>query len=304
MGIEQVIGQGINDFLGGLSRTLGAQHPAEAGPGARPADGGWDASVGGSTPHRGLDRALADVAGAAYDPSRGEASGWRRLGDGELAQAGIDAGLQYRDGMLAGVYTDGNGHYAVAYAGNTGEDVPTVIAQSAGVDTHQVNNAVALARQVESAYGGDNVVFTGHSMGGALAGAAAAATDSTSVVFNAQGVHDNTLSRLGLDPDATRAAMAGRSRAYGVDGDWATHVQNDIPFTNALPDALGADLRIANPEGISNLVNAHNLGPIIGAFDQGLAIRQGNSQPQLFEEPIQDLFNTFTGFLQGIPFRV
>src|SRR5690606_27177132 len=120
--------------------------------------------------------------------------------------------------------------------------------QSAGVGTAQVNNAVDLAHQVENAFGGDNVIYTGHSMGGALAGAAAAATGSTSVVFNAQGVHDNTLARLGLDPAATRSAMAQNSRAYGVDGDWATHLQNDIPFTNALPDALGADLRLANPE--------------------------------------------------------
>jgi len=302
MGIEHVIQQGLNDLLGGI---LGAQRPAETGPGARPAaDGGWDASVGGSSPHRGLDRALADVAGAAYDPSRGSASGWRRLGDGELARAGINPDLQYRDGMLAGVYTDGNGHYTVAYAGNTGEDVPTVIAQSAGVGTRQVDNAVDLAHQVENAFGGDNVIYTGHSMGGALAGAAAAATGSTSVVFNAQGVHDNTLARLGLDPGATRAAMAQNSRAYGVDGDWATHLQNDIPFTNALPDALGADLRLANPEGLSNLVNAHNLGPIIGAFDQGLAIRSGNDHPQLFEQQAQDVLNGLTGFLRSLPIRI
>ncbi len=301
MGIEQVFGQGVSHFLEGI---LGGGRPAETGAAPRQADSGWDASVGGKSPDRGFDRSMAKLAEAAYDPARTNVEGWRRLGDGELAQAGIDPGLQYRDGMLAGVYTDGSGHYAVAYAGNTGEDVPTVVAQSAGVDTRQANDAVDLARQVENAYGGDNVVFTGHSMGGALAGVAAAATDSTSVVFNSQGVHDNTLSRLGLDPSATRAAMAERSRAYGVDGDWATHLQNDIPFTNALPDALGADLRIANPEGISNLVNAHNLGPIIGAFDQGLSIRDGSGQPQLFEQPMENLFNAFTGLLQGLPFRV
>jgi hypothetical protein len=305
MGIEQVIGQAIQQFLGGMQGARPAASSAQGqGHALRSADGGWDASIGGSHPRPALDRALADVAGAAYDPDRMEASGWHRLGDGELAQAGIDPGLQYRDGMRAGVYTDRNGHYVVAYAGNTGEDAPTVVAQSAGVDTLQVNDAVALAHAVENRFGGDNVVYTGHSMGGALAGAAAAATGSTSVVFNAQGVHDNTLARLGLDPASTRAAMGERSRAYGVDGDWATLVQNDIPFANALPDALGADLRIANPEGLTNLANAHNLGPIIGAFDQGLAIRSGAAQPQLLEQPLENLFNAFTGLLQGLPIRV
>src|SRR5690606_14828065 len=122
MGIEHVIQQGLNDLLGGI---LGAQRPAETGAGPRPAAaGGWDASVGGSGPHRGLDRALADVAGVPYDPSSLSASGGRRMGYGGLARAGISLDLQYRDGMLAGVYTDANGHDSVAYAGNTGEDVP------------------------------------------------------------------------------------------------------------------------------------------------------------------------------------
>ena len=124
------------------------------------------------------------------------------------------------------------------------------------------------------------------------------------MVFNAQGVHDNTLARLGLDPGATRAAMAHNSRAYGLDGDWATAVQNDIPFLNALPDALGADLRLANPEGISNLANAHNVSPILGAFDQGLAIRSGNDQLQLFEQQAQDVLNGLTGFLRSLPIRI
>lgn len=302
MGIEQVgqnISDGIRDFadkiFGGGTNGSGA---------TRPADGGWDASVGGKEAKPGFDRSMAKLADAAYHPEQTHVDGWRRMGDGELHAAGVDPSIQYRDGMLAGVYTDGNGHYTVSYAGNTGEDVPSVIAQSAGVDTKQMHNAVELANQVENAFGGDNVVYTGHSMGGSLAGAAAAATGSTSVVFNSQGVHDNTLSRLGLDPAATRAAMAETSRAYGVDGDWATHLQNDVPFTNALPNALGADLRIGNPEGISNLVNAHNMGPIITAFDQGQPIRHGSDQPKPFEQPLQNLFNSFTGFLRFLPITI
>lgn len=306
MSIEKTINDGIRDLVDGLFG--GRAREAGDTPTLKGADGGWDAAAGGlgKAPNRALDRSLVDVAGAVYDPANTQAGGWRRLGDGELANAGIDAGLQYRDGMKAGVFTDGNGHYVVGYAGNDGspEDVPQVIAQSAGVDTRQVDNAVALAHQVENAYGGDNVIYTGHSMGGSLAGAAAAATGSTSVVFNSQGVHDNTLARLGLDPAGTRAAMAERSRAYGMDGDYATHLQNDVPFTNALPDALGADLRFNNPEGLSNLANAHNLGPIATAFDRGFAVRSGDAHPQILEQPLQDAYNFFTGILRGLPIKV
>lgn len=300
MNIDKVISDGINSLIGGLS----GGRPQEGGDKTlKGADGGWDASVGGSKPHRAFDRAMMDVAGAAYD-GRANAGGWHRVGDGDLAKAGINPNLQYADGMKAGIYTDGAGHYVVAYAGNTGEDAPTVIAQSAGVGTKQVDNAVELAKQAEKAYGGNNVITTGHSMGGALAGAAAAATGSTSVVFNSQGVHDNTLSRLGLDPAATRVAMGERSRAYGVDGDYATFLQNDLPIANALPDALGADLRIGNPEGLSNLVNAHNLGPLATAFDRGFAIRNGSDQPQIMEQPLQQAFNFFTSIVKGLPIRV
>ncbi len=275
---------------------------------ARAPDGGFDASVRGAQPKPGFDRAMADVAGAAYDPARQQASGWRRMGDGELARAGIDANLQYRDGMLAGVYTDGKGHYTVAYAGNNTngpEDIGTVVGQSAGLQTKQVNNAVALARQVEGAYGGDNVVYTGHSLGGMLASMAAADTGSTAVTFNSAGVHDNTMRQFGMDPAATRVAAAnGQMRTYGMDGDWATAIQRDIPFVDALPDPLGSDLRMTNPEGISNLANAHNLGPIIDSFDRGLAIRQGSNQPDPFEQATQNFYNVVTGFARFLPFPV
>ncbi|MGY1459231.1 hypothetical protein ACW5F0_11410 [Luteimonas sp. A534] len=286
----------INDALRAVDLFLRQVHQALAPAAGHVPDRdvGFDRSVAGSEPHWGFDAAMADVAGAVYQ--RGDAPGWQRVGDGELASAGIDPGLQYRDGMEAGVYTEGNGHYVVAYAGNnTGgvEDVGTVIAQSAGFQTRQYDNAVAFAHQVENAFGGDNVVYTGHSLGGGLASVAAAATGSTAVTFNGQGVHDNTLRQLGLDPGAVRGnAENGQMRHYSVDGDWATLVQRQLPIADMLPDPLGTHLQLRNPEGISNLANAHNIGPVKAAIEQRLPYSIERADP--LERALQDVYSAVT----------
>ena len=257
-------------------------------------DSGFDASIGGEGPAWELDASMADIAGAVYQ--RADAPGWQRLGDGELAAMGIDADLQYRDGMEAGVYSDGNGRYVVAYAGNdTGglQDVGTVIAQSAGFQTRQYDNAVALAHQVEGAFGGDNVVYTGHSLGGGLATVAAAATGSSAVTFNGQGVHDNTLRQLGLDPGAVRGrAGDGQMRHYSIDGDWATFVQRQLPIADMLPDPLGVHLQFRNPAGLSNIPDAHNIAPVKAAIEQRMDYRIEKADP--LERALQDVFSAVT----------
>ncbi|WP_242108539.1 hypothetical protein [Luteimonas aquatica] len=251
-------------------------------------NGGFDAAARGPDPHKPLDNTLAKIAEAVYDPGRQNVDGWRRLGDGELAQRGIDPNLQYSGGNLAGVYTDGQGHYTVAFAGNTNNeptDIGTIVAQALGADTTQYNNAISLGRQVESAFGPDNVIYTGHSHGGGLASATAMATGSTAVTFNAAGVSDGTLSRLGLDPAAARAqAEAGQIRTYSVIDDFATLLQQDIPFVNALPDPLGSNLRVMTTGG-------HNMDVMIRGLDGDLPIAKTPNFTDPIEKPLEGMFN-------------
>lgn len=263
-------------------------------------DVGFDQSVGGATPQWDFDASMAGIAEAVYH--RQDAPGWQRLGDGELAAAGIDPGLQYRNGMEAGIYTDGNGHYVVAYAGNnTGgvEDVGTVIAQAAGFQTNQYDNAVALAHQAENAFGGDNVVYTGHSLGGGLASLAAAATGSSAVTFNAQGIHDNVLRQHGLDPVVVRhRADQGQMRHYSIDGDYATGVQRQIPILDMLPNQLGTHIQFSNPAGLSNLGEAHYIGPVKAAIEQRADYRHEFTDP--VERVLQEVYSAVTSVVANL----
>ena len=263
-------------------------------------DAGFDQSVGGAEPKWDFDASMAGIAEAVY--LRQDAPGWQRMGDGELAAAGIDPGLQYRNGMEAGIYTDGHGHYVVAYAGNnTGgvEDVGTVIAQAAGFQPHQYDNAVALAHQAENAFGGANVVYTGHSLGGGLASLAAAATGSSAVTFNGQGVHDNVLRQHGLDPVVARhRADQGQMRHYSIDGDYATGVQRQIPVLDMLPNQLGTHIQFSNPAGLAGVLDAHPIGPVKAAVEQRADYRHEFTDP--VERVLQEVYSAVTSVVANL----
>lgn len=64
--------------------------------------------------------------------------------------------------------------------------------------TLSVDNAIKL-QQWASTQGAPKISFTGHSLGGGLANANALATGYPATLFNPAGLHDNTISRLGLN---------------------------------------------------------------------------------------------------------
>ena len=88
-----------------------------------------------------------------------------------------------------------------------------------------------IARAVHALHG-DNLVFTGHSLGGGLASVAALATGRRAVTFNAAGVNPMTLSRLGLR-DAGRHAGA-LVRSYRSASDILSLLQAASPLPNAI----------------------------------------------------------------------
>ncbi|MBO7942079.1 DUF2974 domain-containing protein, partial [Streptomyces sp. S9] len=104
-------------------------------------------------------------------------------------------------GFLARIYGDEHGHYVVAFSGtDEGKDWLTNFRQGLGFEDAQYNQAIALAREAKVAFG-DEVVITGHSLGGGLAGVASISSGIPAVTFNASGVHDKTLERIGIDAD-------------------------------------------------------------------------------------------------------
>lgn len=206
----------------------------------------FDAQVRGQQP-RPIDMKLAEICQAVYDPNNPGPTGWQRLGATQLQAAGIDPSAldDASTGFRAGIYSDGSGHYVLAFAGsNDGKDWLNNFEQGLGLSAGQYREAESLAGLAKSAFG-DNLVITGHSLGGGLAAAAAAKYDIAAVTFNAAGVHDDTLRAAGLDPAAVKKnADAGEIRAYSVDGEILSSLQD---HRGAVLGALAAGGTLINP---------------------------------------------------------
>lgn len=198
-----------------------------------------------------VDLDLMEISAAVYDPSVTEVGNWTRLGDDQLLAAGIDPGLLENPdtGFRAGIYTDGDGKYVLAYAGsNEFQDwTGANLRQGLGWQSEQYDQAVQLAQLADGAFG-DALVITGHSLGGGLAATASLAIGNTAVTFNASGVHDGTMRNLGLDPGAAKAdAEAGQIRRYNIEGEALTKTQQDIWVVNGIPDAPGHEIVLDDP---------------------------------------------------------
>jgi uncharacterized Zn-binding protein involved in type VI secretion len=87
--------------------------------------------------------------------------------------------------------------YTVAFKGTTtGKDWRTNLIQGSGFETKYYNQAAKVGR-LAAALSPGNVRFTGHSLGGGLASAAAVASGAPATTFNAAGLHPRTEERLG-----------------------------------------------------------------------------------------------------------
>jgi Lipase (class 3) len=148
--------------------------------------------VASTAPDKSIDLPLAQIASDAYlaNGSPTEIGKWQRLvpdGDQLLdVKTKTDVDIDPRllededSGFRAGIYSDGQGHYVVGFAGTNPEDLDGDVAtdglQAKGWFTRQYELAAVLARQVQDIAGDGKVTFTGHSLGGGLAAEAALAT--------------------------------------------------------------------------------------------------------------------------------
>lgn len=211
-----------------------------------------------------IDLELMEIANAVYDPNVDSVGSWTRVDDATLQAAGIDPALfeTPETGFRAGLFTDGNGNYVLGFSGSnaTWQDwVDNNFAQGLGFFAEQYDQAPALMNLVGNSTLGDPtgqstlfereaLVATGHSLGGGLAATAALASGAPAVTYDAAGVHDATLERLGLDPAAARQlAEDGLVRRYNVAGDPLTAAQEDVWLLNNIPDAPGHEITLDDP---------------------------------------------------------
>ncbi|CAI1152002.1 Extracellular phospholipase A1 precursor [Serratia proteamaculans] len=223
------------------------------------------------------DYTLALLAKDVYSTTGQGVDGYSRLSDSALLGAGIDPASLHdsASGFQAGIYSD-NHHYVLAFAGtNDMRDWLSNVRQATGYDDVQYNQAVAVAKSAKAAFG-DALVIAGHSLGGGLAATAALATGTVAVTFNAAGVSDYTLNRMGIDPAAAKQdAQAGGIRRYSEQYDMLTGTQES---TSLIPDAIGHKITLANNDTLSGIddwrpskhvdrsLTAHGIDKVIGSM--------------------------------------
>lgn len=271
--------------FGNLLAANGGQSPVPAG--------SFADQVRGQDPQAGIDMDLALLSQDVYNTEGATAIGagsWSRVED---LPPGISTPLSSdATGFQAAIYTDGNGRYVLAFAGTdpkSGSDWLTNAGQGLGFETAQYRDAMALAQEA-SAEWGDNLVITGHSLGGGLASAGALATDNPAVTFNAAGLSDESLRSLGFTPNGAREVAAdGLVRRYNVENDILTGAQqNGMP----LPDAVGHELRLDNTNFIKDPIRAHLMPAVLSGLEAGNVTPVETSPlEQAIERPGEALFD-------------
>ena len=179
---------------------------------------------------------LSDNSYSQYDPKAGPKQKkppepWRAMTEQEIREAKLDPELL--DKAKAVIYKlppdfPFDPKTVVAFRGTTldKEDILTDHDQALGLETEQYKAARELGQQLKD-YLPDAEV-TGHSLGGGKAQAAGVAGRLKGAMFNAAGLHPNS---VGLSP-AKLATHAGRFRQYRAEGegggDPLTGVQNSL----------------------------------------------------------------------------
>ncbi|KRG39702.1 phospholipase [Stenotrophomonas pictorum JCM 9942] len=222
-------------------------------------------SIAGTTPQSidlQLPQVLQDIYAHARTRREGQSPesvllppGWTRISEQELRSKNIGTSLLHNDrsGFDAGFYRGPDGQVVLAFCGtDQGKDWPQNLGQGVGFQTRQYKNAIELTERALAAYG-ENLLLTGHSLGGGLAAAAGVINNTPTVTYNSAGVHSNTFERVRLDPIAAREYAAdGLIRSYSVKNELLTHLQEDsIPLKWALPDAIGHRIELPDPAPLS-----------------------------------------------------
>ncbi|CAD7719574.1 hypothetical protein LMG31886_14590 [Xanthomonas hydrangeae] len=240
-------------------------------------------------------------------------NGWSRMDDSALQQAGIDPSLLHdaKSGFDAAFYRNEQGNVVLGFCGtDEGKDWKHNIGQGLGLDDAQYASAIQLGSQAKQAFG-DQVVISGHSLGGGLAAASAMVNDIPAVTYNAAGVNERTLERQGLDASAAKEyASSELIRGYHVKNEILTHLQEDsIPLKWTMPNAAGHQIELPEPDPLSfgqrlvpgmmlkHRLDLHGMESVIKAQDmqspgqaQGLA--QGttlHTGSQLFNDAVVQL---------------
>ncbi|MDN5726644.1 MAG: DUF2974 domain-containing protein [Propionibacteriales bacterium] len=185
--------------------------------------------------------------------------GYRRASDEDLRRLGLTRkDLTSANGFASEVFVAPDGSSVVAFKGTEGgEEGQKDWAENAEggfTVSPQTEQTLMISKKVSQSPGGDDVVYTGHSLGGRLASEASMASGNGAVTYNAAGVSpasvDYIAASQGRDPDELRAdANNGQVRRYYTGDDPLTAAQERSEHTKGMPDAVGAPVQLSPDAG-------------------------------------------------------
>lgn len=188
--------------------------------------------AGTAAPARALSgpqelREHALLADDVYNNTPKPPAGYRVADARDLQALDLDPQMLAQGDFRARVYVTGSGEqsrYTIAFRGTEGAgDWLTNLQQGAGADSAHYRQALAIGERIGRSAIADQVDFTGHSLGGGLASAAAIAAGRPADTFNAAGLHDNTIAQAN---QLRGGGAAGRVDAWYVSGELLSALQD------------------------------------------------------------------------------
>lgn len=158
-----------------------------------------------------------------------------RFFEADLGKLGVDWADLVDGSFRSGIFYDrDNDEYIVTFAGTKFTSIGDWVSnakQAFGKQAFQYELAVGLARLLTNENPDLIFKFTGHSLGGGLATAAAAATGRDAIVFNPAALSPDTATNHSFD-----YANAGlNTEVFNVEGELLTHLQAELEFINEAP---------------------------------------------------------------------
>ncbi|MCG8696747.1 MAG: T9SS type A sorting domain-containing protein [Bacteroidales bacterium] len=225
----------------------------------------------------------------------------------------------HESGFYASLYRNVNtNQYVLSYRGTEAlsfrdwlADLNQVLSDMLNIPTTQYTHAVNFAREVKEEFGAENVILTGHSLGGGLAQTAALANGLKAVCFEAAGITNNTLEEYEIDDtklEINKQQILHVNVRWDPLSDFDGGKNAEAPFSNtiqygaatvwlkALPGTSYTinPTRIANhfyPSFVAQLTNKKFLGSHVITNVKSVEgeIKTSNVELTLYPNPVSDM---------------